>query len=205
MGKQPPFVFLFISLALLNFLTANGSSFAATIITLEQPLHFLTVDGNDVLLQPGDYQVRAAEEWLQLIQEGGQKWDAILLEAERSTHEERGELPQAMILPGEEEDWQHIVLLLPDGLSLQALGTLSGIRPRGLRDGLQGASRPNLSPDEIKHLMELKQIADQNRATVKKAWQQQRRALRGKRRPRGSLVPSLLHPKAKATEEITNG
>jgi len=44
---------------------------------------------------------------------------------------------------------------------------------------------PGLSADEIKHLTQLKESAEKNRAKAKKLVQQQTRVLRGTRRPRG--------------------
>ena len=102
-------------------------------VTLEKGLHFLAPDGSDVLLNPGDYEVDAAQEWLQLIPSGGDKTDAILIEAESSTHEEDIKTTQALIDLGETEDLHHLVLLLPEGKTLEALGTVSGIRPRGFK------------------------------------------------------------------------
>jgi len=102
-------------------------------IELEKAKHFLAPDGSDVVVPEGAYTVTAAESWLQLIPEGGQKQEAFLIEAEVTTHEERGDLPQVISSSGETEDWQHVALLLPDGRLLETLGTFSGMRPRGLQ------------------------------------------------------------------------
>lgn len=102
-------------------------------IYLEKPVHFLSPDGSDLLTQPGTYRVEAAETWIRLIP--GERRDAILLEARQDTHEGSMDLSVALSLPGnaeEEADLHYVVLLLPDGQSLQAIGTYSGIRQRGL-------------------------------------------------------------------------
>ncbi len=104
-------------------------------ISLKRTLHFLTVDGSDVLLRPGAYQVMASEDWLKLIPEDGGRHDAILLEAKVSRHEEDVEFPEALTSPGDSEDVEYVALVLPNGRILEALGTSSGIRPRGLKFG----------------------------------------------------------------------
>ena len=113
-----------------SFATASAS---APQIFFEQAVHFLAPDGSDVSVPGGAYTVSAAEAWLQLIPEGGQKQEGFLIEAEISTHEETGDLPEAITSLGETEDLQHVVLFLKDGRMLEALGTFSGIRPRGLQ------------------------------------------------------------------------
>ncbi len=102
-------------------------------IILEQPIHFLTPDGSDVLVPPGTYSVEQAEDWLQLIP--GERHNAYLLEADPASHEEHLEAPLAVFVPGDEgksPDRQVVMLLLPGGKSLAATGSLSGIRDRGL-------------------------------------------------------------------------
>jgi hypothetical protein len=100
-------------------------------VTVEKETHFLAADGTDVVLPVGEFQVGEGGGWLKIIPMGGDKKDVILLEAEVGSHDEEIANPEALLTPGEEADWQHLVLLLPEGKSLEALGTLSGIRPRG--------------------------------------------------------------------------
>ena len=104
-----------------------------TTITLEDSVHFLAPDGSDLLVEPGTYSVEAAEEWIRLIP-GKERHDALLLEAKKQTHDVPMEIPIALSIPGstpEELNYHQIQLLLPDGTSLEALGTYDGIRPRG--------------------------------------------------------------------------
>jgi hypothetical protein len=115
-----------------------------TTITLDQAVHFIGTDGSDAVADPGDYSVEAAQEWLRLIP-GTERRNALLIEANAITHEEILTSPMAISLPGEEgetADIHHVVLLLPDGQSLDAVGTYSGIRPRGLLKRV--ASRPRI-------------------------------------------------------------
>jgi hypothetical protein len=103
-------------------------------IMIEQPLHVLGVDGSDALIAPGSYSVEAADTWLRLIP--GERRDAILLEAEGVAHQEAIAEPVAS-LNSLDEDLQEIILLLPNGTGLKALGTYSGVLSRGVSPGKQ--------------------------------------------------------------------
>ncbi|MCA9454916.1 MAG: hypothetical protein KC584_20155, partial [Nitrospira sp.] len=105
-----------------------------TTITLDQAVHFLGTDGSDVVADPGEYSVEPAEEWLRLIP-GTERRDALLIEAQQGTHEVKVEIPIVISTPGSEpgELDVHVVQLLnPDGTSMVATGTYSGIQSRGL-------------------------------------------------------------------------
>ena len=98
-------------------------------IMIEQPLHVLGVDGGDALIVPGVYTIEAAETWLRFVP--GERRDAMLIEAERVVHQET--LTQPMVkVTAVDGHLQEIVLLLPDGTGLKALGTYSGVTSRGL-------------------------------------------------------------------------
>jgi hypothetical protein len=113
-----------------------------TTITLDQAVHFLGTDGSDVVADPGEYSVEAAQEWLRLIP-GTERRDALLIEAQKGTHEVKVEIPIVLSTPGSEPDELdiHVVQLLnPDGTSMVATGTYSGIQPRGLFDAAKQAA-----------------------------------------------------------------
>ena len=89
--RQPKqFVFsVFLALASLAFfLSAPNISLAKTTITLDQPVHFTTAEGSDVVLDAGDNEVEAADEWLRITPSEGSGVDALLLEAHSASHEE---------------------------------------------------------------------------------------------------------------------
>ena len=104
-------------------------------IALPYPVHFLAKDGSDLTATPGRYRLEAAEGNLRLVPVEGQ--DPVLVEASKGVHEVKVEVPIALSIPGgtEEEADIHIVqLLAPDGSTLEAVGTYSGVRPRGVLD-----------------------------------------------------------------------
>ncbi len=98
-------------------------------IELETAMHFLAPDGSDVVIEPGRYQVEAAESWLRLIP--GERRDALLLIAQSAMHTEPLDAPQAHV-NAIDDNTQTIVLLLPGGRSLEAIGSVSGVRSRAI-------------------------------------------------------------------------
>jgi len=104
---------------------------ADTTIILEQPVHFTNAEGSDVVLDAKTYTVGAADEWLRVTPSEGQAVDALLLEAQTATHEESLTEPLALSADGEQPDTHHLVLLLPGGKRLEAIGSYSGLRSRG--------------------------------------------------------------------------
>ncbi len=94
-------------------------------------MHFLAPGGDDVVVEPGGYDVEAADEWLQLIPQRGHRTDAILLEAQGKSHEEVIKSPHAK--SEQSGEGQHLLaLMLPNGTTLEAVGSYSRVRSRGL-------------------------------------------------------------------------
>lgn len=97
-------------------------------IKVERAAHFLSPDGVDTVLAPGVYGVETKDEKvINLTAVDGGK--TITLQAEAGTHEEPLSAPKALIVI-QEEDLFRIVLLMPSGKTLEALGTFSGVRTR---------------------------------------------------------------------------
>ncbi|MDH3769777.1 MAG: hypothetical protein OET79_02155, partial [Nitrospirota bacterium] len=106
-----------------------------TTIKIDTPIHFIAPDGSPMMVPSDTYTVEAAEEWLRLVP--GERHDAVLIEAKKGTHELELTDALALSVAGAEADSQdlhHVILLLPNGESLEATGSYSGIRPRGLFD-----------------------------------------------------------------------
>ncbi len=119
-------------LAVLVFGLGTSSTFAGT-IEFPAPLHFLTPGGEPVAIEPGSYQVEPTESWIKIIPEGEGPEAAVLVEATPGSHEEALSDPVVRLAPeNNNPDEYHLALLLSDGLGLEATGTVSGIRPRGL-------------------------------------------------------------------------
>lgn len=130
----------FINLLFSIFFLLNGGTQVlaetAPAITVELPfvIHFLTPAGDDVEVGPGRYEVEVAESWLKLVPEAEGPASAVLLEATSGTHEENV-TETTVRLEGDPDnsDVFHLAMLLQDGTGLEAVGTASGIFPRGLQ------------------------------------------------------------------------
>jgi hypothetical protein len=118
--------------------SANGSalavdapspSAATASVVIDTAVHFQTADGSDTVLGSGRYTVESnAGQGLRVSSANG---TSISLPATTATHDEKLVAPRASIVSvGEDE--RHLVLLLPDGEQLQAIGSLSGVRSRGV-------------------------------------------------------------------------
>jgi len=103
-------------------------------IVLDKPVHFSAPDGTDVPVQAGEFVIVSADTVLTLFQVG--KEEPIVIGVRASTHDENVETPTVLSAPEEspDEDTHHLVVLLPGGKSFDAVGTYSGIKPRGLKD-----------------------------------------------------------------------
>jgi len=127
-----PDILSFMMGTLLFFLSlGTPATYADTTITLEQPVHFTTAEGSDVILNAGTYTLEPAQEWIRVTPSDGQSVDALLLEALTGNHEESLTAPLALSAKGEEADTHHLVVLLPGGKRLEAIGSYSGLRSRG--------------------------------------------------------------------------
>lgn len=119
---------LALSLATALFLSGlHSPAEAATSVTLDGPIHFMASDGSDVVAGPGTYQVEASASQLSLTAEGR---PPLKIDAKPTTHSETIQTPLAVMVPVEDPDVLHVVLLLPNGQALDAPGSLSGTRPR---------------------------------------------------------------------------
>ena len=122
------------------FVGVMSPGFATTLSTieLEKAVHFLSLSGEDVVARPGTYTVEAVGNGLRLILTSGEPTDALVVEASPTQHSEKLSHPVALSLPGVNipgpiRDLHIITLLLPDGKGVDAVGTYSGVRTRGIR------------------------------------------------------------------------
>lgn len=134
---------LFYSVSIVLWLLPQISSAAVdskttSILTVDKTVHFLMADGSDGVVGPGVFLVEDAGEWLRLI--SGERRDALLLEAIPIHHEENLNDPKALLQLGETHE-PHIVLLLPGGRGLEAIGSISGVRSRAVKRPLTSRLR----------------------------------------------------------------
>jgi hypothetical protein len=101
-------------------------------ITIDQTMYFSMPDGSDVVAAPGIYRILLDEErGLKFIPIKSDKVkEALLVQAVKTSHRDNIPAPVAVYLP-DEENIPHIVLLLPGGTGLEAVGSFSEVRTRG--------------------------------------------------------------------------
>lgn len=121
-------------------------------VSLDKPLHFVGTDGSDVLVAPGTYAVEATESRLRLVPREGK--EPLVIQAQVATHHETVSSPLALSIPVTAD--AHLLLLaLPGGNVLHAVGSVSGVRTRGgvgvpdfiggLPGGISWPNRPGLA------------------------------------------------------------
>ena len=108
--------------------TTWGLSDSQTTITLSQPVHFLTPDGTDVVLHPGNYEVKATGNTLRL--QSADMKDPIHVQAGPAPYPEDVDSPVAMAIPIPDEGI-YLALAVPNEAGLEAMGSYSGIQTRG--------------------------------------------------------------------------
>ncbi|TFG61210.1 MAG: hypothetical protein E4H32_07645, partial [Nitrospirales bacterium] len=99
------------------------------IVEIDRETHFLTPTGEDVVVFPGAYLVQAEKDGLRLIAEEGTSSESVMIEATSTTHEQTLAGPTAVTL-SDKEDENIVALLMPDGKSLEATGSHSGVLSR---------------------------------------------------------------------------
>ncbi len=110
-------------------------------ITLEKPVKFEDLQGEDVLVSPGTYSVEAGEkEALQLIPNDATT--PVTIQADQGSYKGNMPVATAASIPGQEgvlANTHLVILFLPDGHTLQAIGTYPGLQSRGIPDAEEGS------------------------------------------------------------------
>ena len=119
--------------------TPAVTPFEVSSVTLDRRLHFLAPDGTDVVLEAGTYAVAVAENSVIALTAEGQP--ATVIDVSIVKHGEAIEKPMALTVSDEDQDVVHVVLLLPDGQALDASGSISGTRTRGVNPALLSAAQ----------------------------------------------------------------
>jgi hypothetical protein len=102
------------------------------VVEFERDIHFLTPEGQDKVVPSGGYYVDAVENGLRLKSADNEEAEAVIVQAEATTHEQTVEVPEVVSIK-EGEEQQVVMVLLPDGKAMQAVGSSSGIQSRGTR------------------------------------------------------------------------
>ncbi len=102
------------------------------IVEFDRPAHFMTPEGQDLVIAPGGYSVEVAQEGLRLTSADKEGAEGVVIQAEATTHQETVDAPE-LVKVGGNDDQQVVMMLLPGGQALHAIGSLSGTQPRGLQ------------------------------------------------------------------------
>lgn len=107
-----------------------ASSLAATIV-LDKAVHFVALNGDDVVVPSGAYSIETKEGWLRL--NSGEAREALLLQAKESTHDEKVVEPIALSIPSDQES---DLFFQVDSRDTSCYGLLQGLRntPQGQFD-----------------------------------------------------------------------
>jgi len=103
------------------------------LVTFSQLVHFTATDGSPVVVQPGTYRAEASEKAIRLISDKDSH-TTLVIEAQQGTNDTEIDDFLALSFPGttpKELDFHYLMLLLPNGQSLEATGSYSGIQTRG--------------------------------------------------------------------------
>jgi hypothetical protein len=100
-------------------------------VSLDQHVHFVTPEVTEIVATPGTYRLVASEpNRLKLIPPSGQR--TMIVDALVTSHTEDIATPIALFIR-DDEKFPHVVLLLPGGKGLEAVGSYDASRTRGLR------------------------------------------------------------------------
>jgi hypothetical protein len=111
--------------------STENRGLAALIVHVDQALKFHAPDGQIVVVPPAAYLVEPVTQGEPRLA-FWQKHGTVTLQAARTRHDQRVETPEAhLIRENNNEDIHHVVVFIPDGTALEAIGSLSGIQTRG--------------------------------------------------------------------------
>lgn len=108
--------------------SARASDFIT--IALDRPTHFTAADGGPLLAPAGQYVVEPVDE-SHLLLTSEHSTAPLVIAAALQTHDIDIPIPFVLAF-SEKEDEPHVVLLLPGGRALDAVGSFSGIQSRDI-------------------------------------------------------------------------
>jgi hypothetical protein len=117
-------------------------------ITLDRAVHFTTPQATDVVAQAGLYRLKvAAPSAMKFI--GLKTKTTAVVDALPISHQTDITEPVALYLKDDQE-FPHVVLLLPGGIGFEALGSYDAVRSRDLGSQLTGGQIQHALKDKAK-------------------------------------------------------
>lgn len=99
------------------------------IVEFDRDVYFLSQQGPGIVIPAGGYSVEAVQDGLRLKSVDNEEREAVIVLAEPGTHDRSVDAPEPLSMSGGDD--QHVVmLLLPEGKALQAVGSYSGVFSR---------------------------------------------------------------------------
>jgi hypothetical protein len=99
------------------------------IVEFDRDVHFLSQEGTSIVVPAGEYSVDSVQDGLRLKSADNDEREVVIVPAELGTHDRSVEAPEPLFMSGG-DDQPVVMLLLPEGKSLQAVGSYSGVFPR---------------------------------------------------------------------------
>jgi hypothetical protein len=145
-------------LTTLLIMVASSEETRPPTITLDRAVHFTAADGGYIQVPAATYRIeQAGESGLRLAKEGAQP---IEIQATTIPHEESVSAPLAVAVVEEgQDDTLHLVLVVPGGQALDALGSFSGTRSRA-------TFSPALSPFQLQSAVSQVRVIPQQSAAA---------------------------------------
>ena len=101
------------------------------VVVFDRAVHFLAPDGQDIVIEPGGYSVKSAQDDLHLQLADDETAKVMIVQAEPITHEQLVDGPEPLVIKAEDGQ-QVMMVLMPGGKGLQAIGSDVGIQSRGM-------------------------------------------------------------------------
>ncbi len=128
---------------------AVGEISLPSAVKLDKSIHFQKPEGGTVEIKPGIYEIaQNGEKQLNLDPVGDE--GPIAVQAIPAGHDQKVENPTAKWVPSPDNnpDVQHLVLWLPDGLALEAVGSFSGVFTRSTELWAKQAGSSDATKDD---------------------------------------------------------
>ena len=99
------------------------------IVEFDRDVHFLSQEGTSIVVPAGEYSVDSVQDGLRLKSADNDEREVVIVPAELGTHDRSVEAPEPLFMSGG-DDQPVVMLLLPEGKALQAVGSYSGVFSR---------------------------------------------------------------------------